>query len=121
MHRFINEMTDEERNTHFKVIPWVREGPWLVQKAVGRTPAIIGKSLEIRYPEAKDDYFEVSVNIFSSSAAQRILGLLKGAAKALTMEVFFVLEGKSSEELPEHILGGFRIVRGDLSRTRGAI
>jgi len=109
LHRFVEEMSDAERSQRFKVIPWVREGPWIVQKAVGRTPAIIGKSLK------------VSVDIFSSSAAQRILSLLKGAAKALTLEVFFVLEGKDPEELPEHILGGFRVSRGDLSRTRGPV
>lgn len=119
--RFVEEMDDKERSQRFKVIPWVREGPWLVQKAVGRTPAIIGKSLKVNYYQSPGDYFEVSIDIFSSSAAQRILGLMKGAAKALTMEVFFVLEGKCSEELPEHILGGFRVSHGDLTRTRGPI
>jgi len=121
LRRFVEDMDDAERNQHFKVIPWVREGPWLVQKAVGRTPAIIGKSLKINYFSKPGDYFEVSVDIFSSSAAQRILGLLKGAAKGLSMEVFFVLEGKSAEELPEQILGGFRVSHGDLLRTRGPI
>mmetsp|Transcript_123716 Transcript_123716/g.395870 ORF Transcript_123716/g.395870 Transcript_123716/m.395870 type:complete len:548 (-) Transcript_123716:285-1928(-) len=121
LHRFVEEMSDAERSHRFKVIPWVREGPWIVQKAVGRTPAIIGKSLKVSYFHEKSNYFEVSVDIFSSSAAQRILSLLKGAAKALTLEVFFVLEGKDPEELPEHILGGFRVSRGDLSRTRGPV
>jgi len=119
--RFVEDMGDEERSQRFKVIPWVREGPWLVQRAVGRTPAIIGKSIEINYFSAPGDYMEVSVNIFSSAAAKRILSLLKGAATHLTMEVYFVLEGKTPGELPEQVLGGFRIAHIDLARTRGPI
>lgn len=121
LRRFVGGMSDDERRARFKVIPWVREGPWLVQKAVGRTPAIIGKKLEVNFFHEAHDHFEVSVNIFSSSAAQRILSLVKGAASALTMEVFFVLEARENQELPERIIGGFRASRGDLTRTRGPI
>jgi len=119
--RFVEDMDDKERNQRLKIIPWVRQGPWLVQKAVGRTPAIIGKALKVNYFHEPGNYFEASIDIFSSPAAQRILGLLKGAAKALAMEVYFVLEAKASEELPEHVLGGLRVSKGDLLRTRGPI
>lgn len=121
LQRFVEDLTDKERNQRFKVIPWVREGPWIVQQAVGRTPAIIGKSLATNYYSEAENCFEVSIDVFSSNAARRVLGLLKGAAKALIIEVFFVLEAKTPEELPEQILGGFRVSHGDLTRTRGPL
>eukprot|EP00425_Heterocapsa_triquetra_P012509 CAMPEP_0195135930 /NCGR_PEP_ID=MMETSP0448-20130528/153324_1 /TAXON_ID=66468 /ORGANISM="Heterocapsa triquestra, Strain CCMP 448" /LENGTH=318 /DNA_ID=CAMNT_0040174093 /DNA_START=11 /DNA_END=963 /DNA_ORIENTATION=- len=116
---FCNDMSDDERRSVFKVIPWVSEGPWLVQKALGRTPAIIGSKIKVDFFHEPGDHLEVSVDIFSSPAARRVLGLLQGAAKILSMEVYMLLEGRSDEELPERILGAFRVNHPDVSRQRG--
>jgi len=121
LHRFCVGMDDQERRAAFKVIPAVIEGPWLAKTAVGRTPAIIGAKLSVDFFHVPDDYMEVSVDVFSSAAAKSILGLLQGAAKNLVMEVYLVLEGKAEGELPEQILGAFRVSHCDLAKQRGPI
>jgi len=121
--RFINEMSDQERNESFKIVPWVKEGPWLVKTALGKspTPTVIGKKLTIDYYHVPGDHFEVSVDIYSSMAARNILGLVQGAAKKLIIEMSLVIEGKTPEDLPERVLASFKVLHGDLSRLRGPI
>jgi hypothetical protein len=38
---------DEFRNARFKLIPHVALGPWVVQRAVGTKPLIVGKALKV--------------------------------------------------------------------------
>ncbi|EER08131.1 conserved hypothetical protein [Perkinsus marinus ATCC 50983] len=116
MRRFL-EMDDEDRNGRVKVIPAVAEGPWIVKKAVGQTPAIIGRKLTTTHFTG-DNYVEVSVDVFSSAAARHMMSLVVGAAKKLVIDVGFVLEGHSEEELPERLLGGFRLRKPDLATCR---
>ncbi|KAF4678234.1 hypothetical protein FOL47_003296 [Perkinsus chesapeaki] len=116
MQRFLG-MDDEERNGRLKVIPSVAEGPWIVKKAVGQTPAIIGRKLTTTHFTG-DRFVEVSVDVFSSAAARHMMSLVVGAAKKLVIDVGFVLEGHSEDELPERLLGGFRLRKADLVTCR---
>jgi hypothetical protein len=62
--------SDAYRRDRFKIIPNVAEGNWLVRRAVGNTPAILGKKLELSfydYSKTKDNYFEIDVDVGSSS------------------------------------------------------
>merc|ERR1712216_616490 len=46
VHRFMTEMTDEERRHKLKLIPRVQRGPWLVRKALGEnTPTLFAKNV----------------------------------------------------------------------------
>lgn len=69
-----------------QVIPCVIDGPWLVRASVGSVPAIIGKKLTTTYYKG-ENYFEVSCDVFSSSAAKAILSVIIGAARKLTLEI----------------------------------
>jgi len=73
--RFLN-MNDTERDSRVKVIPNVVDGPWLVKKACGTVPSIIGHKLTSSYfherPNSENGgYFEVSCNVFSSCVAKK--------------------------------------------------
>jgi len=117
LERFL-EGTTEFRNDSIKVIPKVTEGPWLVKKAVGQTPAIIGRKLKGEYHEEPGRFFEAEYDVLSTTAAKSMIGLVVGAAKRLVIDVGIVLEAKEADELPERILGGFRIVFPDLASCR---
>lgn len=110
--------SDEFRGQTVKVIPKVTEGPWLVRKAVGQTPAILGKKLKCNYHEDPGRFFEAEYDVLSTTAAKSMIGLIVGAAKRLVIDVGIVLEAKEQEELPERVLGGFRIHFPDLSHCR---
>jgi hypothetical protein len=51
---------------------------------------------------------EIDVDIASSYVAQKILGVVRGYAKKLTMDLAVVIQGNSEEELPERVLGVVR-------------
>jgi len=118
LHRFMSDdMTDQERSKRLKVVPRMIEGPWVTKMVVGQTPAILGKNIPLDYYKRPND-FDVSICISKSSAAQSIVSVLKPAAAAIAIELIFIIEGQAPDELPEDVLGGFRITHADLSSVR---
>ncbi|KAF4660997.1 hypothetical protein FOZ61_003614 [Perkinsus olseni] len=115
-HRFIAMETDE-RNKRLKVIPRVVEGPWFVKRAIGETPAIIGTKIDTEYHNGYR-YMEASIDVYSSAVARHIVSLVTDAAKRLVIDIGFVIEGQSDDELPERMLGGFRVRYPDLQSLR---
>ncbi|KAF4672306.1 hypothetical protein FOL47_000691 [Perkinsus chesapeaki] len=115
-HRFI-AMDTEERNKRLKVIPRVVEGPWIVKRAIGETPAIIGTKIDTQYFDGYR-YMEVSIDVYSSQLARHIVSLVTDAAKKLVIDIGFVIEGESDDELPERMIGGFRVRYPDLDSLR---
>eukprot|EP00727_Mastigamoeba_balamuthi_P013109 m51a1_g8420 hypothetical protein (315) ;mRNA; r:315775-317486 len=100
--------SDEFRNSRFKIIPSCVEGPWLVRKAVGNTPAILPRKLKTSYFWG-ERYFEIDTDVSSSHAANLLASLVMSSVKALVVECAFVIEGhEEGTELPEHILGTVR-------------
>ena len=102
------------RHKRFKLIPQITEGPWVVQKAVGSTPAILGQKVTQRYYRGRN-YIETDVHVGSSIVASQIVGLCRGYAKYLTVDIHIVLQGESEEELPEKVLGSLTLQAIDLS------
>ena len=117
LERFL-EASHDVKNQTIKVIPKVTEGPWLVRKAVGQTPAILGKKLKVDYHQDPGRFFEAEYDVLSTTAAKSMIGLVVGAAKRLVIDVAILLEGKEADELPERILGGFRVFFPDLASCR---
>jgi len=101
-----------------KVIPRIREGPWVARRIVGEnSTTVLGRNLPLDCFRGEGE-LEVSVNVASSAMAERICRVLQRAAQALHVEVALLLEGQSEDELPERILGGFRLRFADLSSLR---
>ena len=112
------EQDDDYRNSRLKIIPNVVEGPWIARKATGTTPAIIGRKLTTTYTYDPTHFIEANIDVFSSTAARTMLGVLVSATKRLVIDVSVLIEGQSDEELPERILGGFKVRYVDLSKCR---
>lgn len=118
LERFVTSMTDEERDKRLKVIPRIIAGPWPIRKLVGENcPAILGKGIPVKY-FADDNELEVSVSITASGAAQRVSKAMLRAGSALNLELVTVIEGQAEDELPEQVLGGFRVIHADLTAVR---
>mmetsp|Transcript_7860 Transcript_7860/g.13873 ORF Transcript_7860/g.13873 Transcript_7860/m.13873 type:complete len:1130 (-) Transcript_7860:214-3603(-) len=99
---------DEYRNGRFKIIPSVVEGSFLVKKAIGNTPAILSRKLTTSYFRG-DNYFEVCIDVGSSSVAEGVLGMVKSYASSLVLDLAFLVESQAADELPERILGSVRL------------
>lgn len=99
---------DKFRNERIKLIPRVLEGAWVVQRAVGAVPVLLGKAVKLDYHQGPG-YLEMDVNIGSSSAAHTALKCVFGYARNLVIDMAWVIEGRSEEELPEGVIGSMRM------------
>ena len=95
---------DNFRNNRFKLIPKIVDGPFMLKMAVKDTPALIGKKLKQQYFKG-ENYFELDVDVGSSSVAKYIVGMAIGASKIVVVDMGFCLQGEDEEELPEVLMG----------------
>lgn len=115
--RFLDDMDDAERRKRLKFVPRVVEGPFLVRKFIGETPAIIARPVPTDF-YADGNEFEISLAISASRVAQRAISIACPAAGALVLEFALIVEGTAEDELPEAVLGGFRVNKVDMRRLR---
>ena len=111
---------DQTRDSRLKIIPRIAEGSWIVKKGVGTTPAILGRKVkQTYYRNSYKNYIEIDADVGSSVVAGKILSLVKSAATSLIIELSFLLQGESEDELPESMLTGVRIIHPSLADTVG--
>jgi predicted transcriptional regulator len=111
--RFL-ESDQETKNKTLKIVPVVVEGPWIVKSVVGGKPAIIGNKLPVNWvyekaTNGKAMYLEADLDIVSSSAARGILSVARSHTQVLTLDLGFVVQGNTPEELPEQMMVGVRL------------
>jgi len=106
----------KHKNSTLKIVPSVVEGPWVVKSVVGGKPAIIGNKMPVSYyyQKAEGDgdkalYLEADFDIVASSAARGILSCVRSYTQILTLDLGFVVQGNSEDELPEQMLVGVRL------------
>lgn len=103
--RFCDEGDDEFRNNRFKLIPNLVEGPWILQTLVPNCPALTGNKLTQRYFQ-RSNYFELDLDVASSTTAQYIGSMCQSWASYLQMHMYLTIQGEDEDDLQERILGG---------------
>ncbi|XP_062217221.1 protein ENHANCED DISEASE RESISTANCE 2-like isoform X2 [Phragmites australis] len=99
---------DEFRNSRLKLIPSVPKGSWIVRQSVGSTPCLLGKAVDCSYVRGPG-YLEVDVDIGSSAVANGVLGLVFGVVTTLVVDMAFLIQANTYEELPEQVIGAARL------------
>jgi len=109
--------SDEFRDSTFKLIPQIVQGNFMVRKAVGSTPAIMGKKLRQLYVRDEENmrFFEIVLDCCSSSVAAGVIRLSLGYAKTVVVDLGFLFEGDNASVLPERMFGCARIKNADFS------
>uniref|UniRef100_A0A0D6QSV2 START domain-containing protein n=1 Tax=Araucaria cunninghamii TaxID=56994 RepID=A0A0D6QSV2_ARACU len=113
LQRFVDG-DDEFRNSRLKLIPSVPKGSWIVRQSVGSTPCILGKAVDCNYYRGPK-YLEVDVDIGSSTVANGVLGIVCGVVTTLVVDMAFLVQGNSIDELPERLIGAVRVSHLELS------
>lgn len=113
LQRFVDG-DDEFRNSRLKLIPSVPKGSWIVRQSVGSTPCLLGKAVDCIYIRGPK-YLEVDVDIGSSTVANGVLGLVIGVITTLVVDMAFLIQANTTEELPERLLGAVRVSHIQLS------
>ncbi|KAJ9540440.1 hypothetical protein OSB04_026946 [Centaurea solstitialis] len=114
LERFI-EGDDAFRNSRFKLIPLVSKGPWILRHTIHR-PTLIGHMLKINYIRGQN-YLEMDVDVGSSAVARGLASKTFSCFTSLIIEIAFVLQANTEEELPEHLFGAFRVNYLDISKA----
>jgi hypothetical protein len=99
---------DEFRHNTFKLIPCIIEGNFMVRKAVGCTPAIMGNKIKQTYIQG-DRYFEIMIDTGSSSVGAGVIRICVGYARMIVTDLAFLFEGYDESTLPEKVLGCMRL------------
>jgi hypothetical protein len=60
-------------------------------------------------------YFEVDIDIGSSAVANSVVRFVFGYARYIVVDMAYLIQGNSEEELPEQLLGSLRVAHLDLS------
>ncbi|XP_019436278.1 PREDICTED: protein ENHANCED DISEASE RESISTANCE 2-like isoform X2 [Lupinus angustifolius] len=107
---------DAFRNSRFKLIPYISTGSWIVRQSVGKKACLVGQALEMNYFQGKN-YLELGVDIGSSTVARGVVSLVLGYLNHLVIEMAFLIQGNTSEELPEFLLGTCRLNHLDASKS----
>ncbi|KAG0586121.1 hypothetical protein KC19_2G065900 [Ceratodon purpureus] len=104
------------RNSRFKLCPHVAKGSWIVKQSVGKSACLVGEALDITY-YSSDNYLELDVDIGSSSVAKGVVNLVIGYVTKLVLEMAFLVQANTEEELPEKLLGTVRISNLDMQKA----
>ncbi|XP_022756559.1 protein ENHANCED DISEASE RESISTANCE 2-like isoform X2 [Durio zibethinus] len=113
LHRFVDG-DDEFRNSRLKLIPSVPKGSWIVRQSVGSTPCLLGKAVDCNYIRGPK-YLEVDIDIGSSTVANGVLGLVIGVITTLVVDMAFLVQANTTDELPERLIGAVRVSHKELS------
>ncbi|XP_062171454.1 protein ENHANCED DISEASE RESISTANCE 2 [Alnus glutinosa] len=107
---------DAYRNSRFKLVPYISKGSWIVKQCVGKKACLIGQALEINYFHG-ENYLELGIDIGSSTVARGVVSLVLGYLNNLVIEMAFLVQANTSEELPEYLLGTCRLNHLDASKA----
>jgi hypothetical protein len=99
---------DEFRDQRLKIIPGIGKGSFIAKSAIGNKPGIVGTKMKTQYYQGQN-CFEVVVDVSSSATAASLMGVVSKFASGLDLELAFLFESKSKDELPERIIGGVGI------------
>jgi Protein ENHANCED DISEASE RESISTANCE 2, C-terminal len=107
----------EYKNNRLKLIAYVAEGPWVVRNIVTGRPALIGKRLPVTYDlhpsSSKKNEAPLLIATLdignSSAAAKKIVSVCRRYMSSLTVDIGFVIQGETAQELPEQMLGSVRV------------
>lgn len=113
-HAFMQGPSDTFRQDRLKVIPRVEQGSRSIRNGIGTTPTILGRKMYQQY-HREAQCLEIDYDITSSSVASEMTKLLLGCCDRLVVDLAFVIEGKTDDELPERVLGTVRLRNVTLS------
>ncbi|XP_060676014.1 protein ENHANCED DISEASE RESISTANCE 2 isoform X1 [Ziziphus jujuba] len=115
VNRFVNG-DNAYRNSRFKLIPHISKGSWIVKQSVGKKACLLGQALEVRYFRGKN-YLELAIDVGSSTVARGVANLVLGYLTNLIIEMAFLIQANTEEELPEILIGTCRLNHLDTSKS----
>jgi hypothetical protein len=111
------QMTPAQRGSRLKLLPFILNGPAAFQHSIANKPALIGNKLKTSWFESPN-HIECIIDVGSSLLASQMWRLMLPQAKHIAMDLAWVIEGTSEDELPEVVLGCAHLSKPDLSNFK---
>ncbi|GJV76706.1 enhanced disease resistance 2-like protein [Tanacetum coccineum] len=102
------------------------QGSWLVKQSVGKKACLVGQALEVTYYRG-ENYLEtegtncidtlLDIDVGSSTVARGVVNLVLGYLNNLIVEMAFLIQANSEDELPESLLGTCRLNHMDTTKS----
>ena len=83
----------------------------------GMRPVMLANKLTTSYFTDGESYMELDIDVSSSAVARGTAGLIIGALQQVVIDMAFVFQGTTPEELPERVWGTWRASRLDLEHA----
>uniref|UniRef100_A0A0V0GY27 Putative ovule protein n=1 Tax=Solanum chacoense TaxID=4108 RepID=A0A0V0GY27_SOLCH len=87
-----------------------------MKQSVGKKSCLVGQALEVHYFRGRN-YLELGIDVGSSTVARGVVSLVLGYLNNLVIEMAFLIQGNTPEELPEFLLGTCRLNHLDVSKS----
>ena len=124
--KFVESEDDIKMRSRFKCIPKALNpdecnlGRVLksLMDSYNSTPFLTAAGQHVEYYSGKD-YFEIDIDIHRfSSLARNGFFHLKHIFQSIKADFSFLIEGRTNDELPEQLLGGFRVYQVNVNNAR---
>ncbi|KAH9687091.1 hypothetical protein KPL70_014642 [Citrus sinensis] len=79
------------------------QGSWIVRQSDGSTPCLLGKAVDCNYIRGP------KLMSTCSTVANGVLGLVIGVITALVVDMAFLVQANTTDELPERMIGAVRV------------
>jgi len=100
--------SDDFRNKRLKMYPIIQEGPYALRKIAGKKPVIIGQKIPITYYKGSN-FFEINLMCDQNNTmAKTAVKMAYGIASKLVVDLAFILQAETFQELPELITASVR-------------
>jgi len=107
--------TDEFRNSRLKMYPLIQQGPFALRSIAGKKPVLIGQKIPLTYFKGSNFY---EINLMcdkDNKLAKTAVKMSYGIATKLVVDLAFIIQAETVEDLPEMVLGCCRCEKLDLS------
>ena len=115
--KFLKGDDDSYRTSRFKLIPKLVEGPLVIRSVVGSKPALLAQKIKFQWHKSAR-YLEADADIGTSAVAGTIAGMCQSYARAFSIELGILCEGRDPSELPEALIGCVLIDHLDIKSVR---
>ena len=119
LEKFIFKSENAWRAKRLKLLPRLHNAGFVVRKAVGSRPVILASKLATQFLDDRENRtLIIKVDISSSVIAGTILNLVEPQVKKLDIDLAFIVEGATDDELPEVPFGSICFHKLDLSKFK---
>jgi len=103
------------RDRRFKLLARLHEGPWILKHMVPDRPCLLGTKIGSSFFRG-ENYFEIDFVADANTLAWGAIKIAYPASKSIIVDLSYILQAETEDELPELAFAGIQLQRIDLKK-----